>query len=296
MTTKAYLQTHTASLKGKTVAITGSTGGLGRVLAEHLSALGASLILLDRNAARSESLRDELAEKYAADVRCIRVDLEDMATVRAATEALASLPLDVFFHNAGAYKIPRHRCESGLDNVFQINFAAPYYMIRTLLPTLRARGGHVVAVGSIAHNYSKIDPTDMDFSTRRAPSKVYGNAKRHLMFSLLTLFRDETEATLAIVHPGITVTNMTSHFPKLVFAVIKHPMRIIFMSRERACLSLIRGVFEPCAPDEWIGPRICNVWGLPKKQKLRTAGEAEQSEIFARAERVYQDLKGRKET
>ena len=293
MTTKTYLQTHTASLKGKTVAITGSTGGLGRVLAEQLSALGASLILLDRHAARSAALRDELIEKYAVDVRCIRVDLEDMASVKAATEALTSLPLDVFFHNAGAYKIPRHRCDSGLDNVFQINFAAPYYMIRTLLPTLRARSGHVVAVGSIAHHYSKIDPADMDFSTRRAPSKVYGNAKRHLMFSLLELFRNETEATLAIVHPGITVTNMTSHFPKLIFAVIKYPMKLIFMRRERACLSLIRGVFEPCAPDEWIGPRIGNVWGLPKKQKLRTAGEAERKEIFARAERVYQALKGR---
>ncbi len=291
MTTTAYLQTHAASLKGKTIAITGSTGGLGRVLAEHLSALGASLILLDRNAARSEAFRDELAEKYGVDVRCIRVDLEDMATVKAATQALASLPLDMLIHNAGAYKIPRHLCESGLDNVFQINFATPYYMTRELLPTLRARGGHVVAVGSIAHNYSKIDPVDMDFSTRRAPSKVYGNAKRHLMFAHLELFRTETETTLAIVHPGITVTNMTSHFPKLIFAVIKYPMKIIFMSRERASLSLLRGVFEPCSADEWIGPRVCNIWGLPKKKPLRTATKEERKQIQDRAETVYRMLK-----
>ncbi len=292
MTTKAYLQMHTLSLSGKTVAITGSTGGLGRVLAERLASLGASLILLDRSTARSEELRDTLIKKYGTEVRCIRVDLEDMETVKAATAALASLPLDVFFHNAGAYKIPRHTCDSGFDNVFQINFVAPYDMIRTLLPTLRARNGHVVAVGSIAHNYSRIDPSDMEFSTRRASSKVYGNAKRHLMFSLLELFRNETDATLAIVHPGITVTNMTSHFPKPLFAVIKYPMKVIFMSRERACLSLIRGVFDPCAPDEWIGPRIFNVWGLPKKQKLRTAKEAERKEIAARAENIYQLLKG----
>ncbi len=291
MRTKNYLQTHTASLAGKTVAITGSTGGLGRVWAEHLASLGASLILLDRNRERSEALRNTLIKKYHINVRCIRVDLEDMATVREATLALTSLPLDIFIHNAGAYKIPRHLCESGFDNVFQINFASPYYMIRELLPTLHTRGGHVVAVGSIAHNYSKIDPCDMDFSTRRAPSKVYGNAKRHLMFALLELFRTETDATLSIVHPGITLTNMTAHFPKPIFAIIKYPMKVIFMSRERACLSLLRGVFEPCAPDEWIGPRIFNVWGLPKKKKLRTATKEERAAIATRADMVYRMLR-----
>ena len=291
MTVASYLRSHTSSLVGKTVAITGSTGGLGRVWTEHLASLGASLILLDRNRERSEALRDELIEAYSVSVQCIRVDLEDMSTVREAAAALASLPLDIFIHNAGAYKIPRHLCESGFDNVFQINFASPYYMIRELLPTLRARGGHVVAVGSIAHNYSKIDPADMDFSTRRAASKVYGNAKRHLMFSLLEHFRDEHDVTLSIVHPGITLTNMTAHFPKPIFALIKYPMKVIFMSRERACLSLVRGVFEPCAPDEWIGPRIFNVWGLPKRKKLRTASPTERTAIADRAEAVYKILK-----
>ncbi len=287
MTTKNYLQTHTASLVGKTVAITGSTGGLGRVWVEHLARLGASLILLDRNRDRSEALRDTLIATYGVDVRCIRVDLEDMTTVREATAALSALSLDIFVHNAGAYKIKRHLCESGFDNVFQINFAAPYYMIRELLPTLRARGGHVVAVGSIAHNYSRIDPSDIDFSTRRAASKVYGNAKRHLMFALLELFRGEETVTLSIVHPGITLTNMTAHFPKPIFAIIKYPMKLLFMSRERACLSLLRGVFEPCSSEEWIGPRVCNVWGLPKKQTLRTAKPTERQAIASRGEMVY---------
>ena len=292
MTTKSYLQSHTSSLVGKTVAITGSTGGLGRVWVEYLASLGASLILLDRNQARSEALRDALIKTHGIPVRCIGVDLEDMHAVQEATAALRSLPIDIFIHNAGAYKIPRKACQNGLNNVFQINFASPYYMIRELLPTLRARGGHVVAVGSIAHNYSRIDEKDVDFSTRRAPSKVYGNAKRHLMFSLLELFKSEHAVSLSIVHPGITLTNMTSHFPKPLFAVMKYPMKIIFMSPRRACLSLLYGVFEFCSHDEWIGPRIFHVWGLPKKQKLRTASPQERAEISLRAEQIYKNWKG----
>ena len=99
-------------------------------------------------------------------------------------------------------------------NVFQINFVSPYYIIKELLPSLRERGGRVVAVGSIAHNYSKYDENDIDFSSRKKASKVYGNAKRYLMYSLWGL--EEYSSSVAIAHPGIAVTNITSHFPRAV--------------------------------------------------------------------------------
>ena len=55
MSIKGWLKENTASLRGKTVALTGSTGGLGRELANYLASLGATLVLLDRNRERSES-------------------------------------------------------------------------------------------------------------------------------------------------------------------------------------------------------------------------------------------------
>ncbi|MBQ7335554.1 MAG: SDR family NAD(P)-dependent oxidoreductase [Clostridia bacterium] len=292
MKTEVWLQQNTAPLVGKTVAVTGTTGGLGRELCRHLAGLGASLILLDRNAERSERFREELMREYpAALVRCIGVDLESLASVKVACETLKAEPIDVLIHNAGAYSIPRHKCETGLDNVFQINFASPYYMIRELLPTLRERGGRVVAVGSIAHNYSKSDPNDVDFSTRRQASKVYGNAKRYLMFSLCELFRQEDRVTLALTHPGISFTNITAHYPKLIFAIIKHPMKVIFMKPCRACLSILRGVFEPCGAYEWIGPRSFDVWGIPKKKRLKTCTPDEGRQIARTAEQIYRQMK-----
>lgn len=288
---KKWLQQNTESLKGKTIAVTGTTGGIGKELCRYLALLGADIILCDRNKAKSEDFRDELVREFGVSVKCITVDLEDIASVKTSTEQLVNEEVDVFIHNAGAYSIPRRICETGLDNVFQINFASPYYIIRELVPHLSEVGGRVVVVGSIAHNYSKTDPNDIDFHTRKAASKVYGNAKRYLMFSLYELFKNEKKATLAVTHPGITFTNITAHYPKLIFAVIKHPMKVIFMKPNKASLSVLCGVFRKTNYHEWIGPRLFDIWGLPKIRRLRTCSEEESRRIAENAEHIYKKQK-----
>lgn len=291
MNIEKWLSENTCSLSGKTVAVTGSTGGLGRELCSYLARLGARLVLLDRNAERSHAFAQQLNERYPdVDVRCVRVELESIESVRAACEQLSAIDVDVFIHNAGAYAIERHKCSTGYDNVFQINFVSPYYIIRTLLPRFREKGGRVVVVGSIAHRYSKTDARDVDFSERKRASLAYGNAKRYLMFSLYELFEGEQGATLALTHPGITFTNITAHYPKLVFALIKHPMKLIFMSPKRACLSILRGVFEECGCNEWIGPRLFDVWGAPKKRVLHSVDDGERERISECARSIYAEL------
>lgn len=285
MTIQKWLRGNTTALNGKTVAVSGATGGIGNALCRHLAALGARLILLDRNTEKSLSLMARLQEEYPTlTAEHIHLDLEDVASVNAAARELEARTIDMLILNAGAYHIPRHTCATGYNNVFQINFASPYYLARRLLPQLRERGGRVVAVGSIAHNYSKTDAADVDFSTRCASSKVYGNAKRYLMFSLYGL---SGKGGVAVTHPGITFTNITAHYPKLIFAIIKHPMKVLFMSNKRAALSILRGVFEDCRENEWIGPRIFRVWGLPKKSRLHTVDAAEAEHIRAVADEVY---------
>ena len=291
MKTQKWIKTHTASLSGKRIAVTGTTGGLGKELCRNLASLGADLILLDRNAERSAAFREELLREFdECSVECITVDLSDFSSVRKVTEQLKEKEIDCFIHNAGAYSIPRKLCDTGYDNVFQINFVSPYFMIRELLPMLRTRHGRVVVVGSIAHNYSQMDPEDIDFSTRKKSSLVYGNAKRYLTYSILALAEQEKEVDFCVAHPGISFTNITAHYPKLIFAVIKHPMKVIFMKPKKACLSILWGVFEKCSSEEWIGPRCFDVWGLPKKKKITTAKPSERAKITRIAENTYQIL------
>lgn len=285
MTTAAWIAKNAHSLSGKTIAVSGATGGIGNALCRHLAVLGANLILLDRNGEKSRALIGRLQTAYPdLQAEHIRLDLEDVACVDAAARELETRAIDALILNAGAYHIPRHACAAGYNNVFQINFVSPYYLARRLLPQLRERNGRVVAVGSIAHTYSRTDATDVDFSTRRSSSKVYGNAKRYLMFSLYGLC---DKGGVAVTHPGITLTNITAHYPKLIFSLIKHPMKVLFMSNKRAALSILRGLFEDCKENEWIGPRVFNVWGLPKKSTLRTVDATEAAHIRAVADEVY---------
>lgn len=293
MKTDAWIQKNMPSMVGKTVAISGATGGIGQELCRHLAGLGAALLLLDRNSERSNAWIEKLKVEFPAlNARHLRLDLADFETVRAVTEELRVTPPDYLIFNAGAYHVPRYTTSIGHDNVFQINFVSPYYMAHELLPVMRERGGRIVAVGSIAHNYSHIDLEDIEFLTRKQSSKVYGNAKRFLMFALFGL--DKDGKTITVAHPGITLTNITAHYPKLIYAIIKHPMKVIFMSPRRASLSILAAMVQETQQNEWFGPSLFDVWGLPKKKLLKTCPADEAAKICGEAERIVENLKAQK--
>ena len=290
MNYKKWLLQYENGLAGKTVVLFGATGGIGQELCKYILTLGGRLVAVDRNRQKAEENTRTLRKAFPdARITNLFADLEDFASVQNVAEELKQLSVDVLVHNAGAYSIPRHKTELGFDNVYQINFIAPYYITKELLPQLSQRKGRVVAVGSIAHTYSKIDDSDWDFSARKQASKVYGNAKRQWMYTLLELSKEYPGVAFSVAHPGIAFTNITNHYPKLIFAVIKHPMKVIFMKPKHACLSIVMGIFEKTRPYSWIGPRFFDVWGAPKRKSLHSATSAEIAAIYSHAKEIFND-------
>ena len=291
MNIQKWLTKNAHSLSGKTVVITGATGGLGKELSRYVVMLGADLVTVDRNESRSLALEKELVAEFPeTEITRIIADMADFGSVKSACERLKGMPIDYLVLNAAAYSIPRKRCDTGYDNVFQINFVSPYYLTRELMPLLSARKGRVIAVGSIAHNYSITDSDDIDFSTRSRSNLVYGNSKRYLMFSLYELMKSEGKM-LSVVHPGITFTNITAHYPPIIFAIIKHPMKLIFMKPKKAALSILKGLFDHTEGYSWIGPKLFNIWGYPSKKSLKTAKKSEIDRFYQTAEEIYTKLK-----
>lgn len=286
-----FIDKNAESLAGKTVAIVGSTGDLLSIVTKHLALLSASFVFVDRNREKSERLKEEIIKKYPdVKITLITCELEDVISVKKAAEELQNIPLDYLLLGAGAYAIPKCKCQTGFGNVFEINFLSQYYIARSLYNKFCENGGRVIAVSSIAYRYSKTDENDIDFYENKSCEKVYGNSKRYLTLALHGLFKEKSNASLSVVHHGVTFTNITAHYPKLLFAIIKYPMKIIFMSRKKAALSILAGFFSETEYPYWIGPRVFDVWGYPKRKRLKFS-DSECERVFLTAERLYEKIK-----
>ena len=288
-----WLKNNVNNLKGKRVVISGATGGLGKELCFILAELEADITLLCRNKQKADSLINEIKSVYAfVNIDFIELDFEDLNSVKNCVSSLKKYKgIDILINNAGVYNVPVKTLDSGFNNIFQINFLYPYYLTKMLLLELEKKENSTcIVVSSIAHNYSKIDKNDIDFSTRKRASKIYGNAKRFLTFSMFELFKT-SKVNLSVVHPGVTLTNMTNHYPKLINPVIKFAIKLFFPNPKKAALNIIFGTSHKTNYHEWIGPKFFNVWGKPKLKKLSTCKKQESEKIYEIAESLFSKIK-----
>jgi short-subunit dehydrogenase len=134
-------------LDGKTVLLTGATGGIGRAIAEAIAGRGASLVLSARNA---ESL-NQLAGSLAGEHRVAPADLgDDGAAERLAAEAGA---VDCLIANAGLPGTGKLESFSTneLQRALRVNLESPMLLARALEPGMRERAdGHLVFVSSLS--------------------------------------------------------------------------------------------------------------------------------------------------
>ena len=296
MNIKKWINANCQSLKGKRVVVTGATGGLGKEICDYLASLDADITLACRNKSLAETLKDELKIKYpSVKVDFVQLDLSNIDSVNACIHELKKYNgIDVLINNAGVYNVPLKTLDSGYNNVFQINFVYTYYLTKMLLEELEKKDNSTcITLGSVAHNYSVLDETDIDFSNRKKSSKIYGNSKRFLMFSLYELF-ENTSVNLAIVHPGVTLTNMTNHYPKAINWLVKIGIKLLFPSPKKASLSVIYGTNCRTEYHKWIGPKIFKVWGYPKLSKLKTCSVEESKKIYNIAEDIFARIKENK--
>ena len=135
-------------LEGKTVLLTGATGGLGRATAVALAERGAALVLSSRKA---EDLDELVAGLPGEGHRAIVSDLaEDGAALRLLE---AAGDLDVLVANAGLPASGRLEgfSQEQIGRALRVNLESPVRMTRELLPAWQERrSGHFVFVSSIS--------------------------------------------------------------------------------------------------------------------------------------------------
>ncbi len=143
-----------SSLAGKTAMVTGSTRGIGRVIAEQLAADGASVIVTGRDAAAVAKAVAELQE-MGTRVLGIPADLADYAQAhRLAEEALAAVPaLDILVNNAGMSRREPfwEVSDDHWEEQVNFNYRSPFILAQHVTRQMRQRriAGRIVNTSTI---------------------------------------------------------------------------------------------------------------------------------------------------
>ncbi len=184
------------SLAGQRVVVTGPTSGIGRAAAERVAALGATVVLVGRDAERTGRVADALG----GDHEVVVCDVSDLESVAESCAAITSSGIpDVVVHNAGALLHEAVRTPQGFETTMALHVLAPHLVTRLIA----APRSIWVASGGM-YGASLVDPRRRDPMT---PSKYdgtrqYASAKRVQVALVQEWATREPDRFVAVMHPG----------------------------------------------------------------------------------------------
>lgn len=141
-------------LSGRIALVTGSSRGIGRILARALGQAGATIVLNGVDAERLAGAASELAEELGRQVHFRAFDVTDDAAVESAVASVESEvgPIDILVNNAGI----QHRepllevSRENWNRVIEVDLTSAFVVGRTVARSMVARGqGKIVNVTSV---------------------------------------------------------------------------------------------------------------------------------------------------
>ena len=205
-------------LAGRTVLITGATGGIGKATALGLAGMGAHVLITGRDRGRTEDTAREIRAAGDAGVEGFVADLSSQSEVRRlADEVLQRHPrIDVLINNVGGYWNNRHVTVDGLEHTFALNHLAPFLLTNLLLESLKhGAAARVVTVSSNAHTMGRIDFDDLQGESSYSGARAYNQSKLANVLFTYELARrlQATSVTANAVHPGLVSTGFGAGDP-----------------------------------------------------------------------------------
>lgn len=266
-----WLSSNGFLLSHQRVAITGSSGSLGRELAFLFAQTDNDLLLIGRNEKSLSVLKEEILSKYPnIQVDLLVMDMQKKDSLLKGLSVLEKEKIDIFFNNAGLFHQP-----VVIDEKYDQTFLVDFLSVALISKTLTDLNPNMIVVntGSISYHYHKVCFEDIQGLSIKSKTRRYGMIKRLMMAYTLSLQEEGRKVFLA--HPGISYTNLFNKknhaYPVFFYYLVAPLMKILFMSPKKASLSLYYAAYlsNKIPFSYWIGPRgLFHSWGYPSKQKL----------------------------
>ena len=217
------VNTTAGPMAGKTVLVTGGTGGIGKATATGLAAMGARVGIVGRDTARTRAAAAEIAVASGNPaVDPFPADMPSRAEVRrlAGKVLAAYLQLDVLVNNVGGFWATRRLTADALEYTFAVNHLAPFLLTSLLLERLTASApARIVTVSSRAHATGTINFSDLEGERRYSGQQAYSQSKLANMMFTYELARrlGGIGVTATVLHPGVVRTGFAAQDPSPVW-------------------------------------------------------------------------------
>jgi NAD(P)-dependent dehydrogenase (short-subunit alcohol dehydrogenase family) len=202
------------AMQGKVCLVTGATQGIGKATALGLAQQGAEVVIVGRDAAKTEAVAQELKQQSGNEnIGTLVADLSVMSEVRKLAQQFRSnhSALHVLVNNAGGVFMERKVTRDGFEYTLGLNHFAYFVLTQELLPLLEQTGhARVVSLSSEAQSAGKINFDDLQLEKNYSGLGAYCQSKlANVMFTYelsRRLASKHATVTANCVHPGGVAT------------------------------------------------------------------------------------------
>ncbi|MFM7173229.1 MAG: SDR family oxidoreductase [Caldilinea sp.] len=202
----------------KVCLVTGGTDGIGKATALGLAKLGATVVLVGRNAVKAGHVVDEIRRvTQNPQIEAITADLASLNQVRKLAENFKARykRLDVLVNNAGLVTHERELSEDGFELMFAVNYLAPFLLTNLLLDVIQESvPARIVNVASMSYKWGKIDFDDLQSEQNFDYRRAYYQTRLGMVLFTFALARrlEGSGVTANVLHPGIVKTNLSYNY------------------------------------------------------------------------------------
>ena len=143
-----------SNIEGKSAVVTGATRGIGLAIAQALLERGSRVFICARNEQEIEETVAALKEEHGGRVRGATCDVRRYDDVRSLFSKVADGfgKLDILINNAGvgSHGSVEQTSPDQWNATIETNLSGVFYCCHEALPLMKASGGYIINIGSLA--------------------------------------------------------------------------------------------------------------------------------------------------